>query len=72
MRPARRRDGVSGVKQEVEGKDSSEWAVLARREGAVGLIAQDSRWRRLTGHGVRPTHLWTDDFSNILSVIDNP
>ena len=48
------------------GKYGSQWAVLARTEAALGLVAIDNRWEPL---GPGTTHPWTDDFSNIWSVI---
>jgi hypothetical protein len=48
------------------GKRSSQWALLARRTEDFGKLAQDPRWsplRRRPDVGV-----WTDDYSNLLSV----
>jgi hypothetical protein len=45
-------------------KFRSVWVVFARTESALGLIANDSHWRRLKGDVV-----WSDDFSNILDVL---
>ncbi len=51
----------------VDGKFPSEWMVLARDRTDLGGLGRDSRW---TAPVVRPsTPLWTDDFSNILSVL---
>lgn len=55
-----RRDG-GGI---VPGKYSSLWVVMARNDAALGAIANDVTWERLQGDVV-----WTDDFSNILSVL---
>jgi hypothetical protein len=50
-----------------QGKFPSEWMVLARDRAALGALATDSRWKPPV---VAPaTPLWTDDFSNILSVL---
>jgi spermidine synthase len=50
-----------------EGKFPSEWMVLARDRAALGGLAGDPRWKPPV---VAPTTpLWTDDFSNILSVL---
>ena len=47
-------------------QDPAWWAVLARREEDLGSLRQHPRWHRLTA---RADHkLWTDDYSNILSV----
>ncbi|HEX8178037.1 MAG TPA: fused MFS/spermidine synthase, partial [Pyrinomonadaceae bacterium] len=48
------------------GKESSQWVVMARRPEDLKLIAADARWHTLTGDAGR--HLWTDDFSNIISI----
>ncbi|MBI4355428.1 MAG: fused MFS/spermidine synthase [Candidatus Omnitrophica bacterium] len=49
-----------------QGKSSSQWVVMARRQGDLGPLASDARWERVTG---RPgAEEWTDDFSNIVSV----
>lgn len=40
------------------------WVVMARNDAALGAIAEDSRWVKLQGDIV-----WTDDFSNILSLL---
>ena len=47
-------------------KCASDWVVMARRSSAMGSLVEDPRWRSLPSQpGAR---LWTDDFSNILSV----
>lgn len=49
------------------GKDPSEWLVMAQHSPAFDTLAQNPRWRVVqTGNG---SHAWTDDFSNILSVL---
>lgn len=49
------------------GKLSSHWLVMARETTDFGSLTGDSRWRLPR---VSPsTPLWTDDFSNILSVL---
>ena len=40
------------------------WVVMARTDAALGTIPGDSRWSRAQGDTV-----WTDDFSNILSLM---
>jgi len=55
-----RRDGAGNS----FGKLSSAWVVMARNDAALGAIANDSRWVKLKGDVV-----WTDDFSNILSLL---
>lgn len=48
-----------------DGKYPSTWVVVARTDSDLGNIANDSRWQKLTGNIV-----WTDDFSNILSLME--
>ena len=50
--------------RQVVGRYPSIWVVFARNDAALGAIASDTRWRRLKGDVV-----WTDDFSNILSLL---
>ena len=49
------------------GKSASDWVVASSDVDAISLLASDSRWKALTA----PTQmrLWTDDYSNILSVL---
>jgi hypothetical protein len=50
-----------------DGKFPSEWMVMARDRKDLGSLTTDARWSVPV---VPPsTRLWTDDFSNILSVI---
>jgi spermidine synthase len=49
------------------GKFPSEWFVVARDRQDFGRLNFDSRWS--VPHPTAATPLWTDDFSNILSVI---
>jgi hypothetical protein len=49
-----------------KGQFASHWAVLARSETALGTLAADKRWYPLHPDDHRA---WTDDFSNIWSVI---
>jgi len=49
------------------GKFPSEWLVVARNRSDFGRLNADSRWK--TPAAPAGTPLWTDDFSNILSVI---
>ena len=45
----------------------SAWVILSRNESAFGKLTSRRNWEQLwTSHRVKP---WTDDFSNILSVI---
>jgi hypothetical protein len=47
----------------------SVWVVLARDARDVGQIATSApRWTRLSSSGVR---LWTDDYTNVLGVLED-
>lgn len=49
------------------GKLPSLWAVMAREQGDLAALAHDPRWKPLPAAlGAR---VWTDDFSNVLSII---
>ena len=50
-----------------EGKNPSHWVVMARDRAGLGALTNDSRWSPLVASSSTP--LWTDDFSNILSVL---
>ena len=50
-----------------EGKDPSQWVVMARAAPEISNLSINSQWERLEG---RPgTRVWSDDFSNILRAI---
>jgi len=51
----------------LSGQFSSDWMVMARAERDLGALADDPRW--LTPQVPDGTPLWTDDFSNIVSVL---
>ena len=51
---------------QVNGRDPSHWMVLARNTADYGALINDSFARPLNGSGDR--NVWTDDFSNIISV----
>jgi hypothetical protein len=55
-----------GTADLTKGQFGSHWAVLARSEDALGTLATDKRWVPLRA---RDDRVWTDDFSNIWSVI---
>ena len=44
----------------------SDWVVMARSSADLPLLAEDSRWQRLTPDP--NARVWTDDYSNILGV----
>jgi hypothetical protein len=51
-----------------EGKQRSHWVVMARSRADFGALNDDTRWSALVPSASFP--LWTDDFTNILSVLD--
>lgn len=52
--------------ESAEGKDPSHWLVMARQKEDLGAVVKDGRWLPIRG---RPNaRVWTDDFSNIISV----
>jgi spermidine synthase len=65
---SRRAGRVAYVRRDIErdvvGRYPSVWVVMARDDAALGALVQDSRWQRVQGDKV-----WTDDFSNILSLL---
>jgi SAM-dependent methyltransferase len=50
-----------------EGYSASDWVIASPDPHALDPLASDSRWTRLQND--RSTPLWTDDFSNILTVL---
>jgi hypothetical protein len=52
---------------EKSGKTGSEWMVMAREIDDLGRLSTDRRWRRSDAGGSVP--VWTDDFSNILTLL---
>ncbi len=59
-------DVVSHHEEADQGWNDSLWVVVARRDEDLGVLAKNRRWRGANPglHG----RVWTDDFSNILSV----
>ncbi len=50
-----------------EGKDPSQWVVMARASPEISNLSINSQWKPLNGtNGAR---VWTDDFSNIVRAI---
>jgi hypothetical protein len=58
---------ADGEQNPQTGKDPSEWLVMAQQSPAFDALAQNPRWRLVTGGD--GSGAWTDDYSNILSVI---
>jgi hypothetical protein len=53
--------------ESADGKTSSDWLVMTRAAADLGGLAADPRWVASTSTPGAP--VWTDDFSNILSVL---
>jgi hypothetical protein len=59
---------VNVTPEEAEaGKDASVWIVMARRPDDLKRLTADSRWKTVTAP--EDFRVWTDDFSNIFSVL---
>jgi hypothetical protein len=54
--------------ESAEGKSASRWAVMARQTADFGALAQDRRWHTVPQGAASASLLWTDDFSNLLSL----
>ncbi|HZG53496.1 MAG TPA: fused MFS/spermidine synthase, partial [Pyrinomonadaceae bacterium] len=54
------------ARNQTGGKEPSQWVVMVRRPEAARALAADPRWQPLEGRADRP--VWTDDFSNIVSI----
>lgn len=50
----------------MEGKDPSQWVVMARSAEEISNLSINTQWRRLEGTGSR---VWSDDYSNIVRAI---
>jgi len=62
-----RNHDVASTRQDKEYDYGSDWVVLARQREHLGPLASDTRWRQLSSSGRRKP--WTDDYSNLFSVI---
>ena len=52
--------------ERASGKEQSHWLVMARSHKDLGRLVKDSRWIPITRQPA--ARVWTDDFSNIISV----
>ncbi len=59
-------DDVRDAAEFAQGKQSSQWAVMARQTADFGPLANDPRWQpaREQPHAA----VWTDDFASLVSV----
>ncbi|HEX6576442.1 MAG TPA: fused MFS/spermidine synthase [Gemmatimonadaceae bacterium] len=62
-----RDDDVPNDRQDKDYEYSSTWVVLSKHKEDIDALAADKRWRPL--REAPPDKTWTDDYSNILSVI---
>ena len=62
-----RDDLVLSPEEREAGKDPSRWVVMANVRADLGALAQSVRWRSLAGDPA--ARVWTDDFSNLWSVV---
>ena len=62
-----RDDLAISVTETTEGKDASQWVILARTKEDLGALPSDRRWQPLPSRN--SFDLWTDDFSNIISLL---
>jgi hypothetical protein len=51
----------------LEGKDPSQWVVMARSSAEISNLSINSQWQPLTG--TKGSSVWTDDYSNIFRAI---
>jgi hypothetical protein len=54
------------ARNQTSGKEPSQWVVMSRRPEDVATLATDPRWQTLEGRPER--QVWSDDFSNIVSI----
>ncbi len=50
------------------GKTSSDWVLMTRKEENFGSLKDDERWKKLKTNA--KVGVWTDNYSNVLSVFD--
>ena len=58
---------VDSDREDAELDYSADWVVIARHVQDIGSLATNPNWRRMTADLNR--RVWTDDYSNIMSVI---
>jgi hypothetical protein len=51
----------------LEGKDPSQWVVMARSAPEISYLSINSQWKQLNGR--KGARVWSDDFSNIFRAI---
>ncbi len=63
-------DSKISKEEERLGKEPSIWILMARRKEDFKVLNNDNRWKLLLGENKRK--IWTDDFSNIFSILTRP
>jgi len=64
-------NGIENREQLLEGKDESDWAVIAKDRASLAPLEQSGRWTSLPsqpGHTPDSLYVWTDDYSSIFTV----
>jgi SAM-dependent methyltransferase len=65
---------IASAEELIQGKDVSQWAVIARDRATLAPLTSDGRWHPLPvrpGRPADPRYLWTDDYSSLFSVIES-
>ena len=65
---------VESAEELMQGKDPSQWAVIARDPATLAPLMASGRWTPLPVHPGHPPdrrYLWTDDYSSVFSVVEN-
>ena len=60
-------DTATGEEDRTAGKYASVWMVMARKNEDLQVLSQDARWMPV--FPVPGAKVWSDDFSNVLSII---
>jgi len=60
-------DTATGEEDRTAGKYASVWMVMARKSEDLQVLSQDARWMPVSP--VLGAKVWSDDFSNVLSII---
>ena len=55
------------TKQDTAYEYGADWVIIAKRRDYLAPLLTDKRWRRLSG--ATASSMWTDDYSNLFSVI---
>lgn len=61
-------DSTINKEEQMLGKKPSKWVIMAREKEDFGKLASDKRWNQITYNPKYP--LWSDDFSNILTIFN--